>query len=401
VPHGRAATTIESRLAAEAAALESGGLRRERVARGARGICAAAGQPPLVNFCSNDYLGLSRHPAVIESFARAAREYGVGSGGSSVVCGYTDAHAALETALARYTGREAAVVFASGYMANVAVIATMARPGGALLVDRLAHASIIDGALLSRARLQRYRHCDLDDLERRLSRSSATARLVVTEGMFSMEGDLAPVRGLSEVAMQHDAVLVVDDAHGVGVLGEHGGGLLELLALGADEVPLLVGTFGKALGGAGAFVAGTRVVVDALAQRARPYLYSTAMPPALAAAMLTALECSRAESWRRLHLRGLVERFVTRAQRVGLPLRRSETPIQPVMLGSNARACAVSAFLRARGFHVVAIRPPTVPRNTARLRVTITAAHTEAEIDALVAALAAAMGSVAQAQPLR
>jgi len=343
----------------------------------------------LVNFCGNDYLGLARHPELIAAFRRAAATYGVGSGASHLVSGHGREHERLEEDLARFVGRERALLVSTGYMANLAAVTALVGRGDLLLLDRLSHASLIDAALLSRGRLRRYPHADAAAAERWLTAESAHARvrLVATDGVFSMDGDIAPVAELASAAARHGAWLLVDDAHALGVLGASGRGTLEHLGLAAGAVPLLVGTFGKAFGTFGAFIAGAREVIELIVQRARSYIYTTAAPQALAAATRAALAVTEREPWRRERVLALTERFRRAAHELRLPLVDSPTPIQPVVLGSAQAALEASRRLLERGFWVAAIRPPTVPRHTSRLRITLSAAHTDAEVDALLEAL--------------
>jgi 8-amino-7-oxononanoate synthase len=341
----------------------------------------------LRNFCSNDYLGLAQHPALIQAQCAAAREFGAGSGAAHLISGHSLIHQRLEAELAEFTGRERALLFSTGYMANLGVLGALTQRGEVLLEDRLNHASLIDGAALSGARLVRYAHADARAAAARVHEFPKTT-LIASDGVFSMDGDLAPVRALAALARQQQAWLVIDDAHGLGVLGEHGGGVLELAGLGAAEVPLLVGTLGKAFGSFGAFVAGDAALIDYLLQRARSYIYTTALPPAVAAASSAALALIRSEGWRRTRLAAHVERFRAGAAQLGFTLGDSATPIQPLLVGAASEALALSAALRAAGFWVAAIRPPTVPAGSARLRITLSAAHDEADIEALLAALA-------------
>jgi 8-amino-7-oxononanoate synthase len=347
----------------------------------------------LVNFCGNDYLGLARHPELIAAFRDAGARYGVGSGASHLVTGHGREHELLEQELARFVGRERALLISTGYMANLAAITALAGRGDLVLLDRLSHASLIDAALLSRARLRRYPHADAAAAARLLAAPSADSQrcdrvtLIATDGVFSMDGDIAPVAELAASAAAHGAWLLVDDAHGLGVLGATGRGTLETLALDARGVPLLIGTLGKAFGTFGAFIAGDHEVIELIMQRARSYIFTTAAPQALAAATRVALAIVQREPWRRERVLALTQRFVNAAHEHRLPLAASATPIQPIILGSAEAALTASRCLAERGFWVAAIRPPTVPRNTARLRVSLSAAHTEAQIDALVEAL--------------
>ena len=341
----------------------------------------------LVNFCSNDYLGLARDPRVTAAMTTSAKTFGVGSGAAHLVTGHTIEHQRLEAELADLTGREAALLFSTGYMANLGILTALIGRGGLVLEDRLNHASLIDGALLSGARLSRYAHANVGDAMARLDKAEEEEHLIATDGVFSMDGDIAPLAPLAKLARAAQAWLVVDDAHGFGVLGAGGTGCVAEAGLGVDDVPLVMGTLGKAFGVFGAFVAGPRDLVDFLVQRARSYVYTTAMPPAVAAAALAAVRLARKEEARREALRALIERFRAGASALGLPLMPSRTPIQPLVLEDSRRCLAASIALRERGFWVAAIRPPTVPPNTARLRVTLSAAHTEGDVDRLLTAL--------------
>ncbi|MEE8233471.1 MAG: 8-amino-7-oxononanoate synthase [Gammaproteobacteria bacterium] len=341
----------------------------------------------LINFCSNDYLGLANHPKVVSAFKKTADQYGVGSGASSLVCGRFDLHQRLEERLAEKTGRESALLFPSGYMANLAVATTFAGRADGVFLDRLAHASLIDAARLSNARLHRYQHADPGSLDLALKKSSSNEKLVLTDAVFSMDGDKAPLKELISVCNINHAVLVVDDAHGFGVLGKTGGGLLEENEIQAGDVPLLVATFGKALGTAGAFIAADKTIIETLIQFARTYIYTTAQPPALVGATLASLEVLESESWRRENLGALVTRFCSGASALGLNLLSSETAIQPLMIGESENASRISHDLFDDGFLISAIRPPTVPEGSARLRITLTAAHTEEQVDRLLETL--------------
>ena len=341
-----------------------------------------------VDFCSNDYLGLSAHPELIEAFIGAARIHGVGARASHLITGHQPEHEALEQELAAWTGRERAIVFSTGYMANLGLAAALATRGDAVYGDRLNHASLIDGGRLSRAALHHYPHGDAAALERQLAVQPSGRALVLSDGVFSMDGDLAPLPALAAACSKHGAFLAVDDAHGLGVVGESGRGSLEHFGLTTAQVPALVGTFGKAFGSFGAFVAGSADLIDTLIQNARTYIYTTALPPAVAAATRAALAVSIAEPWRRERVLALTRRFRELVREAGLPLADSLTPIQPILLGGADRAVRASQALFERGFFVAAIRPPTVPADTSRLRVTLSAAHRDADVEALVAALA-------------
>ena len=338
-------------------------------------------------FCSNDYLGLANHPAVIKSLQSVAERFGVGSGASHLVNGHSSEHHALEEELAAFCGRERALLFSTGYMANLGAITALVGQGDAVFEDRLNHASLLDAGLLSSARFQRFLHNDLDNLQTRLEKTEAARKLIVVDGVFSMDGDFAPLPQLAQLAQQHNAWLMVDDAHGFGCFGQRGGGTAEHFGLTQAQLPILMGTLGKAFGTFGAFIAGSEVLIETLIQFARPYIYTTAMPPAVAAATRTSLQLLQQESWRREHLQQLIARFRHGAAEIGLQLLDSASPIQPIILGDEARALAFSEELAARGFLVIAIRPPTVPVGSSRLRVTLSAAHSVAQVDALLNAL--------------
>lgn len=340
----------------------------------------------LVNFCSNDYLGLRSHPELCQAALESMRLHGFGAGASHLVCGHSVEHAALEVELAEYLGRERALLFSNGYLANLGVLSALCGRDGLIIADRLCHASLLDGARLAGARLRRYPHGSVEACAHILEHHGG-AQLLVTDGLFSMDGDVAPLHELAPLAARHGAWLVVDDAHGIGVLGPRGCGTLDAAALDARAVPILIGTLGKAFGCYGAFVAGDAPLIETLIQRARTYIYTTALPSAAAAAARAALRLSQREPWRRVHLSRLVERFRTGAAALRLPLAPSNSPIQPLIAGDSARAVALSDALMACGIWVSAIRPPTVPLGSARLRVTLSAAHSERQVDTLLANL--------------
>ncbi|BFM13355.1 8-amino-7-oxononanoate synthase [Simiduia litorea] len=339
-------------------------------------------------FCSNDYLGLANHPLVVEAFVAAAKHYGVGSGASHLVCGHTQEHHALEEELAAFTGRDRALLFSTGYMANLGVINALVGAGDCIFEDKLNHASLLDGGLSSGAKFQRFLHNDVTQLERKLVAADGQKTLVAVDGVFSMDGDLAPVDALASVCDQHRAWLMVDDAHGLGVLGENGGGVAEHFGLSQDQLPVLMGTLGKSFGTFGAFIAGSDALIETLIQLARTYIYTTALPPAVAAASRVSLQLLQREHWRREKLRALIQRFRSGVEQLGLPLMASPTPIQPILVGDAETALAWSSVLADQGLLVTAIRPPTVAAGSARLRVTLSAAHTEAQVDRLLDALA-------------
>lgn len=354
----------------------------------AQGAEVQIGAERLLCFCSNDYLGLANHPQLIASLQENAARYGVGSGASHLVVGHSAPHQQLEEALAEFTGRQRALLFSSGYMANIGIMAALLKRGDVVFEDRLNHASLLDGGLLSGARLQRFRHNDTGHLRQLLQqRTAVEGKLVATDGVFSMDGDSAPLAALAAVCAEQGALLVVDDAHGFGVVGATGAGSLEQANLSAREVPVLMGTLGKALGTAGAFVAGDEDLIEGLIQFARSYIYTTAIPPALVAATQVSLQLLTTEAWRRDHLQQLITRFRAGAEQLGLPLMASQSPIQPLLVGNADSALQLSEKLRGDGVLVSAIRPPTVPAGTARLRITLSAAHSEDQVDRLLDAL--------------
>jgi 8-amino-7-oxononanoate synthase len=347
---------------------------------------------PMVAFCSNDYLGLASDPRVVAAVHEGLDRYGLGAGAAHLVNGHTRAHEELEEVLAAFTRRPAALLFSTGYMANLGMLQTLTERHDEVFEDRLNHASLIDAVRLAGVHVRRYRHADPEDLERRLSAAaSGRPRFVVTDGVFSMDGDLAPLPALARTARNHGATLVVDDAHGLGVLGERGDGSCGHFGLGAEDVPVLMGTLGKAVGSAGAFVAGSATVIESLRQFARSYVYTTAMPAALAVGTRVAVGLVETESWRRERLNRLVARLRQGLRQIGLPPGPGWTPIQPVLLGSARAASTVAAALYDNGLLVPAIRPPTVPEGTARLRITLSARHTDHQVDRLVETLQAVM----------
>jgi 8-amino-7-oxononanoate synthase len=304
------------------------------------------------------------------------------------VSGHCREHHLLEQELAAFTRRPRALLFSTGYMANLAVVTTLVGQRDRVIEDRLNHASLLDAGLASGARFQRFRHADVGALRSRLSRAGTGRTLVVTDGVFSMDGDIAPLRELADACRAGNAWLFVDDAHGLGVLGESGRGSLEAAGLGLEDVPILMGTLGKALGTFGAFVAGSDELIETLLQKARTYVYTTALPPAVAAATRAALRVLNEEPWRRERVLGHVARFRREAAGLGLRLPMSETPIQPVILGSEDAAMAASDSLRKQGLWVPAIRPPTVPKGSSRLRITFSAAHDDEDVERLLEGLA-------------
>jgi 8-amino-7-oxononanoate synthase len=366
---------------------QQGLYRSRRIIEGPQTILLNVEGKPAVNFCSNDYLGLANHPQVVAAFQAAANQYGVGSGSAHLICGHSRAHHALEEELAEFTGRQRALLFSTGYMANLGVISALLGRNDMVLEDRLNHASLLDGGLLSRANFNRYRHLDSADLEHKLLGCQQKA-LIASDGVFSMDGDLAELPKLAELAQQYQAGLIIDDAHGFGVLGQTGGGIVEHFGLTQSDVPILMGTLGKAFGTFGAFVAGSEELIEILIQKARTYVFTTALPAAVAEASRVSLRLLQTENWRRNKLQQLVAHFRTGAQQQGLQLMDSFTAIQPVLIGDSQRAVDISKALLEQGFWVSAIRPPTVPAGTARLRITFSAEQSFQQVDALLVALA-------------
>jgi 8-amino-7-oxononanoate synthase len=342
-----------------------------------------------LNFCSNDYLGLANHPELKQAFKQAVDEYGVGSGAAHLVSGHQRPHHQLEEELAEFVGRPRALLFSTGYMANLGVISALLGRRDDVFEDRINHASLIDAAHLARASLHRYRHADSEQLQHLLQNSNAETKLIATDGVFSMDGDIAPLPELAQVAEQHGAWLMVDDAHGLGVIGRHGRGSLGWHGLDSSSVPILVGTLGKGFGTFGAFVAGEEVLIETLIQQARSYIYTTALPAAVAEATRASLKRVIEDDWRREKLQVLIERFRSGAGQLGLQLGESSTPIQPWIVGDTEQAVALSARLREEGVLISAIRPPTVPQGTARLRITFSAAHDEDDVDRLLSIIEA------------
>lgn len=375
-------------LAAELTRRRGASLYRQRqVVESPQGVHLQLEGSSYLSFCSNDYLGLANHPAVVAALQEGASRYGVGSGSAHLVSGHSQAHHRLEEELAAFVGYERALLFSTGYMANLGVISALMGRTDLVLEDRLNHASLLDGARLSQARLQRYPHNDIAVLARQLAENPQSERMVVTDGVFSMEGDLAPLPTLAACCQEQESWLLVDDAHGLGILGHQGRGTANHYNLDTHQVPILVGTLGKAFGTFGAFVAGSSLLIETLIQQARTYIYTTALPPALAHATRTSLALVKEEEWRRDHLRQLIKLFRAGAEQLGLLLANSITPIQPLLIGSSERALQISHALRDHGILIPAIRPPTVPLNSARLRITFSAAHSEADVCRLLETL--------------
>ena len=375
--------------------LAQGRVRTRRVISRRDGVRVEVEGRWLTGFCSNDYLGLSQQFEVVSAMQDSAAREGVGAGASHLVSGHHATHEALEHAVAEWLGYPRALLFGSGFLANLAVQQALLQEDGDICVqDRLNHASLLDASRLAGCRLRRYPHADAEGALRQLRHAPEGAAMLATDGVFSMDGDVAPLRALALAARMQQALLYVDDAHGVGVRGPEGRGSVAEARLGVAEVPLQLVTLGKALGSHGAVVVGEDNLIRHLAETARPYLYTTASPPAQAAAALVAVRQARRDHWRREKLQGLVARFRTGAQRQGLSLLASDSPIQPLLCGDDATAMAMSAALENAGYLVTAIRPPTVPEGKARLRVTLSALHTAAEVDALVQALARSRDAV-------
>lgn len=338
-----------------------------------------------LSFTTNNYLGLATHPRVVTACTDALREYGLGSTSAYLIAGYSKLHQALEEALADFFGYPAVLLFSCGYMANLGVITSVIRAKDLLLADRLNHASLVDGCLNSKAIFKRYAHNDITHLESLLRNDQSNAdKLIITEGVFSMDGTTLALKKLLALTKLHNASLLMDDSHGIGVLGPQGRGTIETANANGEEITILTGSLGKAFGCYGGFVASSKLIIEAIKQFARTYIYTTATPPAIAAATLAALEIIKTENWRRLQLQQLISYFRKCAFELGLTLTHSETPIQPIILGSNQKALAVSQYLRRKGIVVKAIRPPTVPQNTARIRITLTTLHQKSHIDYLM-----------------
>jgi 8-amino-7-oxononanoate synthase len=380
-------------LVAEVADLEQQGLRRHRlVLESGQGAHVRVDGRTYLSFCSNDYLGLAADPRIAEAAAESMRQFGLGAGASHLVSGHHRAHDDLERALARFVGLPRALLFSSGYLANLAVVTVLAGRSSDVFADRLNHASLNDAMILSRARCKRYAHCDLTALESYLALSDAADKVVITDAVFSMDGDIAPLSDIARLCERYGAWLVVDDAHGFGVLGDTGGGALAYFGLNSPHIAY-VGTLGKAAGVSGAFVAGSEQLIELLIQRARTYIYTTASPPLLAAALMKSVELMQAEDWRRRCLIELSARISRRLELRRWLLLPSQTAIQPLIVGENSETVALSDALATEGILVPAIRPPTVPKGSARLRISLSAAHTEADVDRLIETLRRAEAS--------
>jgi 8-amino-7-oxononanoate synthase len=363
--------------------------RQRRLLDSAQGAHIKADGREILSFCSNDYLGLANHPELVAALQEAAAKSGVGSGASHLITGHHRYHHELEQALAAFVGLPAALLFSTGYMANLGVIPALMGRNDAIFSDKLNHASLNDAAVLSRAELNRYPHNDLPALEKMLRASHATRKLVVADAVFSMDGDLAPVPELLALCEQYDAWLMLDDAHGFGVLGEKGRGVLSHFQVASPRI-IYMATLGKAAGVSGAFVAGEPVLIDYLIQNARTYIYTTATPPALSATLLAALKIIEQEDSRRAHLNQLINLLKSNLRLQRWQLMDSSTAIQPVVVGSNEDVLRLSEYLLTQGILVPAIRPPTVPKGSARLRISLSAAHSVDDIQRLITAMQSA-----------
>jgi 8-amino-7-oxononanoate synthase len=381
---------VDSLLSKLARRRAQGLYRQRQTLNGPQGILVSIDGEKLLSFCSNDYLGLASDARIVSAFCKAAEVHGVGAGASHLITGHNSAHAALEEELAEFVAAPRALVFSTGYMANLGVVTALTDRRSVVLEDKLNHASLIDAARLARVQVKRYPHVDTGRLAALLAAVEGP-KLITSDAVFSMDGDIAPLAELVALAKRHGARLLLDDAHGIGVLGAEGRGTLARHGIAIEEPIVLMGTLGKAFGVFGAFVAGSEALIETLIQHARTYIYTTALPPAIAAATRTSLQIVRAESWRRERLQARVEEFVAGAKALGLPLVDSPTAIQPVVLGDAADTLVVSQRLRERGILVPAIRPPTVPARTARLRITFSAAHEPAHVQRLLEALAQAL----------
>jgi 8-amino-7-oxononanoate synthase len=365
--------------------------RHRRVLDGNHPVDVQVDGKPLLNFSSNDYLGLASHPDLVVALRNSADSHGVGSGASALVTGFRAEHQSLEGELAEFLQCEKVLLCSSGYLANLAVATSLAGRGDVIVQDKLCHASLLDAARLSGACLSRYAHLDMAAMQRRLVQVNEGNTLVVSDGIFSMDGDTAPLKEMASLCLEHQAWLAVDDAHGIGICGPGGRGSVAAAGLNSQQVPILTGTLGKAFGCFGAFIAGSENLINHLVNEARSYIYTTAMPPALAASARAALRRVIEDEWRREHLHSLISHFKRGAASRGLVLMASDSPIQPMIIGDSQAALDLAARLQQQGFLIVAMRPPTVPKGTSRLRITLTAAHQAAQLDALLDAIAIAI----------
>ncbi|NOQ81164.1 MAG: 8-amino-7-oxononanoate synthase [Methylophaga sp.] len=366
----------------------TGRYRKQRTRLGEQGVNVVVDGQKRLSFCSNDYLGLANHPALKKAFMDAVEQEGVGAGAAHLLTGHSRYHQDLELALAEFTGQQRTLLFSSGYQANMGIIDGLMTRGDAVIQDKLNHASLLDGSRLSEADLLRYPHANMALLQKRLQKAStANHKLIVSDGVFSMDGDIAPLPEIMAQAKQYKAAVLLDEAHGLGVLGEHGRGSVEYWNIAQDELPIVMGTFGKAFGTSGAFVAADDEVIETLIQQARSYIYTTAQPAAIAAATLASLKLVEEENWRREKLQSLISQFRTGAKELGLNVMDSLTPIQPVLIGDDQKAIKIGKALEEKGILVGVIRPPTVPEGSARLRITFSANHSEQDVSQLLDAL--------------
>lgn len=361
--------------------------RQRRISSGPQAAEIVIDDKKVINFCSNNYLGLANHPEINAAFKKGVDLYGSGSGSAHLINGHSAAHHALEEELAEFTGYPRCLLFSTGYMANLGVVQALVSRGDVVLEDRLNHASLLDGGLLSGARFSRYGHNDVAAAEKSLIKFADKRKLLLTDGVFSMDGDIAPIPELAKICQQQSSLFMVDDAHGFGVLGKKGRGCIEHFDLNPTDVPILMGTLGKAFGTSGAFVVGDDDLIEYLIQSSRSYIYTTATPPALAEATRASLKLVQAESWRREKLAENIAAFRQAMTELGVEFMDSPTAIQPVLIGDSQKAADISQQLFERGFHVSAIRPPTVPEGTARLRITLTAEHDQSHLTSLINAL--------------
>ncbi|MDD2914313.1 MAG: 8-amino-7-oxononanoate synthase [Gallionella sp.] len=365
---------------------ELGLLRQRKILQGPQSPHVVIGEQSYLAFCSNDYLGLANHPQLVAALQQGAAQYGAGAGAAHLVSGHTRVHHQLEQQLAAFAGKPAALLFSTGYMANLGVLQALVGKGDTVFADKLNHASLNDAMLLSRATVKRYRHNDITQLAELLAQPGSGRKLVITDAVFSMDGDLAPLPELLALCEQHDAWLLIDDAHGFGVLGEQGRGSLAHCGIASPRI-IYMATLGKAAGVSGAFVAAEQVVIDTLINHARSYVYTTATPPALASALLESLQLIAQGEEKRAHLQRLIAQLRSGLHKLPWHLMPSATAIQPLLVGENRAALALSEALRERGIWVAAIRPPTVPQGTARLRITLSAAHSATDVTRLLEAL--------------
>jgi len=375
---------------------ESGLYRQRQIVHGPQSVHISISGRKLLSFCSNDYLGLAGDQRLVRAWQESAEKYGVGAGASHLITGHNQAHHDLELELASFMGTERALLFSTGYMANLAIAASLLNRHDIIFEDKLNHASLIDGARLAQASVKRYPHNDTSRLASLIEKQPPSKKLIMTDGVFSMDGDQADLKKLATITGRTGAYLLVDDAHGIGVIGKGGRGSFAAAGQNIGTKTLVMATLGKALGVFGAFIAGSELLIETLVQHARSYIYTTALPPALAAAVSTSLRIVEAEDWRREKLQEHISRFRKGAEQLDLKLMPSTTPIQPIIFGSAARALAASEGLRERGILVSAIRPPTVPKGSARLRITFSSAHEPEHIDQLLTDLEAVYSAIGE-----